>query len=130
MADDEKDIFSDDIDTDFDKFTETKVNPDYFLFMNLHAIEKLFQSVGKTPEDINSLHSTYALLIERLEVKMESLGKLPKDYKDRIEQYKKGDEFVKAKDDFTRTVRLAIYKEKLIQEQIAKMRYLTAPVAV
>lgn len=113
-----------------DDYNEVRINGEYFLFLNLLAIENIFNNAFTTPEGIKDMFLKYQFQIGRLEDKMRAMDDLPESYDDEIRQYKYSDDYIKAPSDFVRETNLAKKRESLLQRRIARKRPINKHVRV
>lgn len=110
------------IDIDEITGTDIKINPDYYIHL---ALVNYQQALKKdNPKEGMILARQYIEHIENLAI---SAGMLPENYDQDIKEYKTKDEYTKAENDFSKSMRLANYKLRLIMKEVFKRKTITNP---
>jgi len=97
--------------------TDIKINPDYYIHFSLVALQKSLDH-----NDINEAVFSYILKADHFETLSRSFERMPKDFDDRVEEYKKSDEYVNEEDGNIKRFRLARKKVQFILSNIGDQR--------
>lgn len=114
------------VDPDNFDFTDVEVNASYFVHI---TIKNILQSLQK--DNLQDGFMLYTVNIDMLETICNSMGIIPEDYKQKLDEFKQNDEMFKKETDFLKQrVHLSRYKMQLLLTYIFESKLITNPLSL
>ena len=94
---------------DFEAVRDVKVEPDYYLHYAFVSLQEAFKN-----DDYREAMRSYTFRVDHLETLARAFGRIPQDFTERLEEFKKSKEYSGEQDDLLRLFKLARQRVFLI----------------
>ena len=105
--------------------TNIKINPDFYIHLALIKAQQALINPS-----LNDGLVQYRILVENIEIFAKSAGKLPDDYDEEVEKFKKEKQYKEEKNIVLKGVKLANKKLEYIMTRIFKSKTLKTPMRI
>lgn len=115
-------------DIDPESIVNFRINPDYLIFKALMNAQNILAQVGLTFND--RIHN-YWVMIEHVETLVDGAGKLPKDYKEKVDKYMEEIHYHDQENVSVKQIAMMCnYKMKLLTKMLFHAQPITDPIVM